>query len=174
MDKKPKLIACNGRIVQESCAPNAPHKNAPANKAPTNKAEAITLDILARTLWGEARGEGAQGMQAVASVILNRLAHAQKRGHFWWGNTVIQICQKPYQFSCWNRADPNYQKLQAVTEKDADFAEAQKIARRALLDLLPDATAGATHYHAAGMTPYWVKNDRPTAVIGKHIFYKLV
>ena len=30
------------------------------------------VDIVARTIWGEARGEGATGMQAVANVIINR------------------------------------------------------------------------------------------------------
>ncbi len=30
------------------------------------------LDIVAKTVWGEARGEGRKGMQAVAEVILNR------------------------------------------------------------------------------------------------------
>ena len=30
------------------------------------------LDILARTLYGEARGEGTEGMEAVANVIMNR------------------------------------------------------------------------------------------------------
>ena len=34
-----------------------------------------TNDVLARTLWAEARGEGQAGMEAVACVILNRAAH---------------------------------------------------------------------------------------------------
>lgn len=159
MKEKPKLIAQNGQVISN---PNAP-----------NQVQIITIDILARTLWGEARGEGEEGMKAVACTIINRQKIAKAKGHFWWGNTIIQICQKPYQFSCWNRSDPNYQKLVAVTESDADFINALKIARRAVLDNLADITDGATHYHAAGMTPYWVKNDRPTAVIGNHIFYRL-
>ena len=28
---------------------------------------------LAKTLWGEARGEGKKGMQAVANVVMNRV-----------------------------------------------------------------------------------------------------
>lgn len=32
------------------------------------------VDVVARTIWGEARGEGANGMQAVANVIMNRTA----------------------------------------------------------------------------------------------------
>lgn len=30
------------------------------------------IDVLARTIYGEARGEGMQGMQAVANVVMNR------------------------------------------------------------------------------------------------------
>lgn len=43
-------------------------------------------DILARTIYGEARGESISGMEAVASVVLNRVAFAKRRGRFWWGN----------------------------------------------------------------------------------------
>lgn len=42
-------------------------------------------DILARTIYGEARGESISGMEAVASVVLNRVAFANRRGRFWWG-----------------------------------------------------------------------------------------
>ena len=30
-------------------------------------------EVLARTLWGEARGEGPEGMTAVACTIMNRV-----------------------------------------------------------------------------------------------------
>lgn len=134
----------------------------------------LEIDVLARTLWGEARGEGSAGMQAVASTILNRVKTAEKLGGYWWGNTIIEVCQKPYQFSCWNRADPNFQKLQSVTEKNIHFATALRIARRAALGAVEDVTQGATHYHAVGVSPYWAKGEKPTAVIGHHIFYKLI
>lgn len=136
----------------------------------------LEVDVLARTLWGEARGEGSAGMQAVACVILNRVKHAraQEAGNFWWGNTIIQVCQKPYQFSCWNRSDPNFQKLQNVDEKDLYFATAVRIARRALAGALDDISQGATHYHAAGIEPYWARGQKPCAVIGRHIFYVII
>jgi spore germination cell wall hydrolase CwlJ-like protein len=131
-------------------------------------------DILARTLWGEARGEGESGMEAVACVILNRCAISAARKKYWWGNNIIQICQKPYQFSCWNRSDPNYRKLQAVDLQDPDFARARQIARRALIGGLSDTTNGATHYHARGIMPVWAQSEIPCARIGHHIFYRLV
>lgn len=136
--------------------------------------EAITIDVLARTIWGEARGEGTSGMSAVACVVLNRVKIAQEKGGFWWGDDIIRVCQKPQQFSCWNRADPNFRKLQAVDERDLYFATGVRIARRAIAGVLHDITKGATHYHADTIVPYWAKGERPVAVIGHHIFYKIV
>lgn len=141
------------------------------NREPVSAEEfhdALSIDVLARTIWGEARGEGSIGMQAVACVVLTRAA----RGG-WWGNTIVQVCQKPYQFSCWNKDDPNYRKLLSVDAGDIHFATAQRIARRAVLGLLDDPTRGATHYHAAGVSPYWAKGEKPVTVIGRHIFYKI-
>lgn len=132
------------------------------------------IDVLARTLWGEARGEGVAGMQAVANVILNRVAVADAKGKYWWGNNIIQVCQKPYQFSCWNRSDPNFRKLQAVDESNLYFATAVRIARRAIYGVLEDVTKKATHYHTAGIGPYWSKNVKPVSVIGNHIFYRIL
>lgn len=134
----------------------------------------ITIDTLARTIWGEARSEGTSGMEAVASVILNRVRVAQDAGgKFWWGSNIIQVCQKPYQFSCWNRSDPNYQKLQSVTEKDLYFATALRIARRAVEAKIADQTGGATHYHTTDILPYWAKGEAPSATIRRHVFYKM-
>lgn len=133
----------------------------------------MAVDTLARTLWGEARGEGGRGMEGVANVVINRLKHAKRKGGFWWGNTIIQICQKPYQFSCWNKDDANFTKVMKVDARDLDFATACRIARRAILGALPDRTNGATHYHAASAAPYWAKGQEAVAVIGRHIFYRL-
>lgn len=134
----------------------------------------LVVDTLARTLWGEARGEGPQGMEAVANVILNRVKVADAKGGYWWGKDIISVCQKPYQFSCWNRSDPNYKQLIAITEKDIHYTTAVRIARRSVVGTLADTTAGATHYHAKSIMPDWAQGQRPTAQIGKHIFYKLI
>ena len=134
----------------------------------------LVVDTLARTLWGEARGEGAKGMEAVAQVILNRVKVAEAKNGYWWGRDIISVCQKPYQFSCWNRSDPNYKQLLAVTEKDIHYATAVRIARRAVAGTLKDTTNGATHYHAKSVAPDWAAGQTPSAVIGHHIFYKLI
>ena len=134
----------------------------------------LVIDVLARTLWGEGRGEGGAGMEAIACVILNRATISQERGGYWWGKDIISICQKPYQFSCWNRSDPNYRKLMAVTEKDIHCATAVRIARRAVAGTLKDSTGGATHYHTKSIMPDWARGQAPSAVIGHHIFYQLI
>ncbi len=124
------------------------------------------IDVLARTLWGEARGEGEAGMAAVAAVIVNR---ARRPG--WWGRDIVEICKRPWQFSCWNAGDPNREKLLRVGNDDAAFAAALRIARLALAGALPDPTQGATHYHAAQIQPGWARGREPAARIGGHLFY---
>lgn len=133
----------------------------------------LEIDVLARTLWGEARGEGPVGMQAVACVVLNRRALALDGGPDWWGRDIIGICQKPFQFSCWNRTDPNFKKVSRVDAADADFACALRIARRVLTEPADDITGGATHYHARGFIPYWAEGRASCATIGDHLFYRL-
>ena len=162
MKERPKLFPL----------PNAADKNAAALYTE------MEIDVMARTLWGEARGEGMAGMQAVANVILNRVAISRRLGGYWWGNSVLQVCHKPYQFSCWNKTDPNYQKLISVDKDDMHFATALRVAHRAMLGFLKDETNGATHYHARSIAPAdipnWASGKRPSAVVGRHIFYRLV
>ncbi len=132
------------------------------------------VDILARTIWGEARGDGVPGMQAVAAVILNRVHIAQNSGRaYWWGKDIITVCTKPYQFSCWNADDPNRAQLLAVTTQDNTFRQALQIARQALAGQLIDPTNGATHYHTLTIKPSWSENKLPNCLIKSHIFYDL-
>ncbi len=134
----------------------------------------MEIDVMARTIWGEARGEGSAGMQAVAAVILNRVNIARELGGYWWGRDIIGVCHKPFQFSCWNKTDPGYRRVLSVTEDDLHFATAKRIARRAILGFIDDPTYGADHYHAKYVSPAWARGQRPTTVIGQHIFYQLV
>lgn len=135
----------------------------------------LEIDVLARTLYGEARSETREGMEAVAHVILNRVSHAQsKGGKFWWGHDVITVCQMPYQFSCWNPTDPNRVKLMSVTMDDVNFVSCMRVARRAVYRQLGgDMTNGADHYHTVAVAPFWSKGKTPIAQFGTHIFFKL-
>lgn len=125
------------------------------------------IDTIARTAWGEARNQGARGMQAVINVILNRAAHPG-----WWGSDPVSVCRAPWQFSCWNFADPNRAALMAVCDRDPEFSTALILARQALAGNLVDITGGADSYYAAGTpVPDWTASAWFTRQIGAHIFY---
>lgn len=128
------------------------------------------LEIFARTLWGEARGEGSIGMSAVASVIMNRVQHPA-----WWGHNAPDVCLKPWQFSCWNAADPNRAKLLAVTDEDPQYVTALSIAKQALAGNLPDMTKGATSYKTRWLAwpRDWGDPVPALVTIGSHAFYNL-
>ena len=130
-------------------------------------------EIMAKTIYGEARGEGISGMEAVANVIINRHKMALLNNRTWWGKTIIEICLKPQQFSCWNPTDPNFKLLQQDLSDDKIYAICKRIALRALHGNLPDNTHGATHYHAIHINPYWARGIIPSAQIGNHLFYAL-
>ena len=127
-------------------------------------------DILARTVWGEARGDGRLGMSAVACCILNRAAHPR-----WWGRDVLGVCLQPWQFSCWNADDPNLPKMRAVDGSDPQFAIAQDIARTALQGGLADLTEGADSYYDILMpqAPIWAARATPTVTILHHRYMRV-
>jgi len=130
-------------------------------------------DILARTLWGEARGESPAGQIAVAWTIRNRVFDGKVKS--WWGEGYAGVCQKPWQFSCWNKSDPNYAYLSGVkTIPAAQYAQALKAADQVMAGTTPDPTGGATHYYATTMPkpPVWAKNAKQTLKLGRHVFFK--
>lgn len=150
---------------------------------PTQTPRIDGLEVMARTMWGEARNEGFDGMQAVANVIMNRYKAAQKSSAKarQFGSTIEEICKKPYQFSVWNKGDPNLKKMQAVDGSDRNFQQAISIADRALRGKMPDITNGADHYLniaftrqiRGGSLPSWVNLSKKTAEIGQHTFLRL-
>ena len=126
------------------------------------------IDFLARTMWGEARGETDEGMQAVANVIMNRVARDS-----WFGSGIIGVALKDWQFSVWNLNDPNRAKVLGVTEDDPVFVRALDIAKRVVSGDLPDITKGSTHYYAIGsIPPKWAFVLEYTGTIGSHVFYR--
>lgn len=138
------------------------------------KASADEIYILARTIYGEARGEPWEGKLAIAWVVVNRLNADSARLDRLYGNSIREICCKPAQFSCWNRLDRNYQVIQAAQlETDAAFRACLGAACAVLGGAVPDPTFGATHYHAASLKtpPAWAKGKTPCARIGMHLFF---
>ncbi len=125
--------------------------------------DAITC--LARTIYWEARGEEAVSMEAVASVVMNRL------GHEGFPSTVCAVVrqgneQGACQFSWWcdGRSDQ--------ANEDEAYATAKEIARRALNLQLTDRTGGALYFHHRNVTPSWSTEYIKTVEIGEFVFYK--
>lgn len=123
------------------------------------------VDILTRTLWGEARGESQRGRQAVANVIMNRVNDPKR-----WPDTPAGVCLQPWQFSMWNEGDPNRSRALAVGPLNRQFRECADIAKLAVAGKLPDITGGANHYHTKAVDPSWNRKMRRTAEIGAHVF----
>ena len=132
-------------------------------------ADKSDLEIFALTLYGEARGEGDRGTQAVANVIMNRVNHPD-----WWGNDVRSVCLHPYQFSCWNPRDPNLPQMLALDETNIYYQKAASFASRAMAGTLDDITNGGDNYYAVTelTAPYWAKGLTPCAAVGHHLFFK--
>ncbi len=121
----------------------------------------------AQTAWGEARGEPAEGQQAVLNVIANRAKHP-----CWWGQDIVSVCLADRQFSCWNPEDPNREKMIALTTDDPIFAKCLELATLAVAGTLPDLTYGADSYYAVSIpAPAWISGARFTTQIGQHRFY---
>lgn len=126
------------------------------------------MEVLARTIFGESRGQPFAGQCAVGHVILNRTKRPAR-----FGKTVAAVCIKPLQFSCWNRNDPNFPKLMQAEITDPDYAKAFAAAALVLSGERPDPTGGADHYFADYIAkPDWAEAMLETVKIGAHRFFK--
>ncbi|MBC7769489.1 MAG: cell wall hydrolase [Phycisphaerales bacterium] len=132
-----------------------------------NEAE---VRLLAATIWGEARSEGEDGMRAVAHVMLNRVGSR-------FGENLETVIMSPYQFSVWNRGDPN-RRLVSNPDRYATggvaletWEQAQHIAREVLSGQSVDPTSGALFYHTRAIRPSWSSQGIGRQTIGAHIFY---
>ncbi|MBR1735147.1 MAG: cell wall hydrolase [Alphaproteobacteria bacterium] len=128
------------------------------------------FDTLVRTIYGEARSEffkfGFAPLIAVANVIINR-----KKKNF--ENSIHEVCIKPYQFTCWNKNDPNYKIIKNANSNCMIFRKCREVAENLLSDRWPDLTDGCDHYHARNIKPYWAVYKEPKRIFGNHFFYAL-
>jgi len=91
------------------------------------------------------------------------------------GEGYAGLYQKPYQFSCWNKNDPNYAYLSgAKSIPFREFAQAQIAVDKVLAGKVPDPAGGATHYYATTMPkpPAWILGAKQTLKLGNHVFFK--
>lgn len=136
-------------------------------------------DTLARTIFGEARGEGKMGMRAVANTVSNRVMIAEhymdlhREPHPIYGSGSFEsACMAPYQYSCWNEGDPNREIIEKATTDSPVFADAVSIAQAVISGMLDDVTKGSTHYYNKLIpTPKWAIGKTPCFEYGNHLFF---
>lgn len=139
--------------------------------------DADDADIMARTLWGEARNQPYTGQLAVGWVIRNRAGRREFAGELWnQAGAVKHVCLAPYQFSCWLEGDPNRAQIDAL--RVDEFQVQRDVVAAVLGDSVPDPTNGASHYFTVaappGISPWppaWAYSMARVAVIGAHAFY---
>lgn len=124
------------------------------------------LDCLTKAAYYEARGEGVDGMRAVAQVVLNRARHPA------FPKTVCAVvfqgsnrstgCQ--FSFTC------NGSMRGAVNR--AAWNRAREVASQALSGQVYAAVGNATHFHTTGVAPRWRNSLVRVGQVGDHLFYR--
>ncbi|MBT9175676.1 MAG: hypothetical protein DDT22_01360 [candidate division WS2 bacterium] len=143
------------------------------------------LQLICLTAYGEARGEGREGMQAVINVIHNRRLHPIRR----FGDLeILEETRSPYhavilrrwQFSIFNLDDRNRGIMLRLADPRIFEGEARnnnflKIAvelgellRRGTL---VDITGGADHYLRFDIRREWTRGMVFRGRIGDHVFW---
>ena len=130
---------------------------------PRKPVDAEDQQCLAEALYWEARGEGEDGMLAVASVIFNRVEDDR------FPDTVCGVIYDggetpPCQFSWWCDGKSDQPTNQAK------WWEINSLAYDYLAISPEDPTDGALFYHANSIKNPWRR--QLTAQIGNHIFYR--
>lgn len=137
------------------------------------------FDVMALTMYGEARGEPVEGQIAVGWVIKNRAIA--------WNKGIIEVCIQPEQFSCWNENDPNYLQLVALGRQVESFYtgtgyhsnEAYNQCRYLAIGIsdstIQDNTKGALNYLTLELAsgpncPAWAKTMKFASHIGNQVF----
>ena len=126
-------------------------------------------DILARVIWGEAEGEGYDGMQAVGNVIMNRVDVDSK-----YNTDAEGIVMAKSQFSSVD--DPvRFEDMMNLTNDNPEYIQALEISKKLLTGEMKDITGGATHFYnpnTANMELDWIKQYPVVTTIGNHTFAK--
>jgi spore germination cell wall hydrolase CwlJ-like protein len=174
--KNTEAAVGKAQVLEQKAADKQSVTAAPQVK-PITKSEAQAVDpagkgalddpltCLSRTIFWEAKGGTAADMEAVASVVLNRV------GHEGFPGTVCEVVkqgskQHACQFSWWCDGRSNH------VDEDAPYTNAKEVARKALNQQLPDRTGGAMYFHSRKVKPDWARKYIKTAETEKFLFYK--
>lgn len=109
--------------------------------------------LLARLIYGEARGESYTGQVAVAAVVLNRVKSSS------FPNTISGVIYQPYAFTAVSDGQINY----------TPNSTAYSAAKDAINGW--DPTGGAVYYYnPSTATSAWIYSRKVTTTIGNHVF----
>lgn len=124
------------------------------------------LDCLTQAVYYEARGEGRDGMKAVAQVVLNRVRHPafpkSVCGVVFQGAARSTGCQFSFTCSGAMRGRVN----------QAAWDRARAVASGALSGSVFAAVGSATHFHTTNVSPGWRGSLIQVSQIGSHLFYR--
>lgn len=135
--------------------------------------------MLALTIYGEARGEPLKGKIAVGLVILEREKMKQ------WGSSIKSVVLYPYQFSCFLPSDVNHNKLKRIAnnwkasfQKNKTLQEVYYIADGVINGKLTNFSFSTniyrnqpTHFKTKSVNPNWSKSMVMVEEIGNHQFF---
>lgn len=120
---------------------------------PLTRAKLAEVDMMARVVNGEARGEDYTGQVAVAAVILNRMESSA------FPNSTYNVVFQRNAFTAVN--DGQYS-----LQPNASAYQAVKAAVKG-----SDPSLGATYYYnPSGVTDTWIFSRTTITKIGKHVF----
>ena len=111
------------------------------------------INLLARLIYGEARGESYVGQVAVGAVVMNRIKSSS------FPNTMSGVIYQRYAFT-------------AVDDGQINLSP-NETARKAALDAINgwDPYYGALYYYnPATATSAWIFTRKTTVTIGRHVF----
>lgn len=125
---------------------------------------ASELDLFARLVYAEAKGETYKGQVAVAATVLNRVAHRD------YPNTLTGVINQVVV-----SGGKKYYQYEPVLNGSIN-TPANQAAKDAVADALVgwDPSLGATGFFAPAKVgaSSWVWNQTPTTTIGNHRFFK--
>ena len=124
--------------------------------------------LLALCLWREARNQSDDAIRAVAWSIRNRVSHPT-----WWGKNWIDVITHPFQYSSFNKNDPNSYKF--PSSLDLKMPICISIAEEVYSALEGDPTNGAVSYYDRSLDnnpPEWAKTAIHTCDIGAFRFFR--
>lgn len=133
------------------------------------------VNVLARTIYGIARGSDEETREALVALIMNRCASAMTHDtNKTWGLTIADVCLKPGQFGCWDADSPNRSSAILAAPGDLAFMECFLLATRAAHGFYSDETNGADTFTEAGDFTSLEGANEKLVTIGPYDFYRTI